>query len=844
MPDQSGRTSSRDFAFQSTDQAFGTSSSSSYSTHNHERYYAEGSTNAASVPPSSNHAPQQDASSLRFQDYAHQQSPLQSQAPNQLSSYSFSPGGPLVWDWSNSIEFSDFANQYEPQGELVQELQNQPASSDFSIPLPVTTADAVYQSPQQISSAPATTVQNPLSPPPPPAKSSQKPALQTGMKRKAESEPNSAVSQSASFSAELQQPATKRANKSRSSSQASITSPAVAAATETRRSSMTQSATATAVVATESAQPASNSNTTSAEAQRRKEPSKGTGPQGRVIDVSKPRRIVESPAGGDQLPSGKVFPIQIGSELFRLSGASISSDAPSYFSHFFGEQLHNNLGRAGDLRTLYIDRDPDTFRDIALHLQGYHVKPRDGEHFVRLFADAQFYSLPRLTKSLFSTDIFIRIGDTPFQIPRDLFSSPGDSPNYFSLGFAHFFSTPSEVFPGLDRNALLRPPMILPPAVPSRSGETFAELIKVLQGYDIEIRNEKHRAELLRDARYFHLKGLEQKLIPCDISYNLKRNRSEILIRLEDIRQSGVSFTPDGPPSNSNSGSTSSTSASATALSPAPGNISKPTSPSPSLQSSHHPRSGTVSYARPYTDDHANTNTLILEISAQESTSLHFPTYPPIRTSSNLPTLNLRATFHSSTLARITSLFSVIASKMGLPATQPLGLMMLASGGGVAAQPVSPANSGVSERRVRVRWDEDCDVEIDNESVELGVDPNTGRVGVKRVDVDNNHRHKRVRVSVESNDEADAGVERELDKGDWIWGGARPEEGEEEMEWVVKRAHWRLRVEPVDPQEGGNISSGSGGGKMQVVLCGVKIQGISVERSRNRQRAFLSGGSG
>lgn len=68
------------------------------------------------------------------------------------------------------------------------------------------------------------------------------------------------------------------------------------------------------------------------------------------------------------------------------------SRAPSYFCHFFGEQLHNNPGRAGDLRTLYIDRDPDTFKDIALHLQGYHIIPRDGEHFVRLFADAQFYS--------------------------------------------------------------------------------------------------------------------------------------------------------------------------------------------------------------------------------------------------------------------------------------------------------------------------------------------------------------------------------------------------------------------------------------------------------------------
>jgi hypothetical protein len=36
------------------------------------------------------------------------------------------------------------------------------------------------------------------------------------------------------------------------------------------------------------------------------------------------------------LPHEKVFPIQIGSELFRLSGASISSDGQySHLSHYF-----------------------------------------------------------------------------------------------------------------------------------------------------------------------------------------------------------------------------------------------------------------------------------------------------------------------------------------------------------------------------------------------------------------------------------------------------------------------------------------------------------------------------
>jgi hypothetical protein len=110
------------------------------------------------------------------------------------------------------------------------------------------------------------------------------------------------------------------------------------------------------------------------------------------------------------LPHEKVFPIQIGSELFRLSGASISSDgmldyiscmsrhetdkprAPSYFSQFFVCQLKENADDLNAVRTLYIDRDPVTFKDISLHLQGYHVSPKDSAHFVKLFADAQFYS--------------------------------------------------------------------------------------------------------------------------------------------------------------------------------------------------------------------------------------------------------------------------------------------------------------------------------------------------------------------------------------------------------------------------------------------------------------------
>ena len=48
-----------------------------------------------------------------------------------------------------------------------------------------------------------------------------------------------------------------------------------------------------------------------------------------------------------------------------------------------------------------------------------------------------------------------------------------------------------------------------------------------------------------------------------------------------------------------------------------------------------------------------------------------------------------RATFFRQTLARITSLFSIVATKMNLPVTQPLGLMMM--GARRRASQVSPS---------------------------------------------------------------------------------------------------------------------------------------------------------
>lgn len=214
---------------------------------------------------------------------------------------------------------------------------------------------------------------------------------------------------------------------------------------------------------------------------------------------------------------------------------------------------------------------------------------------------------------LFESEIFIQIGDRHFQIPRDIFSSPGDSPNFFTLGFGAFFASPSEVFPGLERHGLLRPPAITPAAVPNRSADVFAELLHLLRGYPLHIRNEDHRAELLRDCRYFHLRGLEQKLIPHQLSVNPFTQRSEIAVRLEDVRPSGLQVSRDAAGCS-------------------------------------------VVYARPFVDD--TPSELILEI-AGDATLVDRGTQ--------------RADFVGPTKSRIASLVQVIGKKLNLPESQLRG---------------------------------------------------------------------------------------------------------------------------------------------------------------------------
>jgi len=486
------------------------------------------------------------------------------------------------------------------------------------------------------------------------------------------------------------------------------------------------------------------------------------------------------------LPHERVFPIQIGSELFKLSGASISSDAPSYFSQFFERQVkqaeENGEDLSSTIRTLYIDRDPMTFRDISLHLQGYHVQPRDATHFVRLFADAQFYSLPKLISQLHEESIFTSIGHREFQIPRDLFTDPGNSPNFFSLGFAMFFSHPEELFPGLDREGLLRPPSIVPSSVPGRSAETFAEILQLLRGYPLSIRDEAHRASLLRDCRYFNFKGLEQRLIPHAISFNQARQREEIALRIRDILKSGITVAPE------------------------------PTSVDP--------LAGWVNYARPYIDDRSFE--LILEI-GEECTRLHFG-----------PGSSVRAEFFREVRIRVAKLFEVIATKLNLPpTTQPLGLLM--AKGGASSQPPTPGNTPLSEDLVRVVLDPEANITLDGSPWELESDHQFGYSGAgaggnmsapssagglgggqdspMSTSIPQHYGRKRRRVNSHGFGSSQGGAA----------GGVE--------EWIVKTGQWRLRIQ----------GAKNGKAAVECVLVAVKLDAMSSEQSRNSQRPFLGG---
>ncbi|KAF9398063.1 hypothetical protein BGX21_008214 [Mortierella sp. AD011] len=168
------------------------------------------------------------------------------------------------------------------------------------------------------------------------------------------------------------------------------------------------------------------------------------------------------------------YTIVVSGENFPVTISAIQYDSPNFFSEVF----MNPNREESRTRMMYINRNPDIFRDIVKYLQGYYVAARDEVHLENLMMDAHFYK-------------FVNVSGTLFKISRETILN--DSPNFFAL-----------LTPYADRN--------LTPTFFCRSPELFKDILSHLQGYEIHIRDRVHRNNLLKEARYFKLNGLIQKL--------------------------------------------------------------------------------------------------------------------------------------------------------------------------------------------------------------------------------------------------------------------------------------------------------------------------------------------
>jgi hypothetical protein len=97
MADRSHASSSRDFAFHNPDQA------QHLPQQAYGHYDAERDASAPNATENPLQAHVQDPS-LRYQAFG-----VQHPQP-QFPGYGFSPSAPLGWDWTNSIDFSEFTN--------------------------------------------------------------------------------------------------------------------------------------------------------------------------------------------------------------------------------------------------------------------------------------------------------------------------------------------------------------------------------------------------------------------------------------------------------------------------------------------------------------------------------------------------------------------------------------------------------------------------------------------------------------------------------------------------------------------------------------------------------------
>lgn len=233
------------------------------------------------------------------------------------------------------------------------------------------------------------------------------------------------------------------------------------------------------------------------------------------------------------LPHEKVYLIQVGTKQFRLSGASLSSDAPSYFTSFF-------LNPENAEKVLFIDRSPEVFDKIYTHLQGYHVTCSDAYEYFQLWLDTYYYGLKRLQLYLDSEDTYAIVGSVSFKIPRILFTRTNNFPNYFLISYDSLLTDNKNV---ITSKSMIRPPPQRPVTASNRSPALFADLLEVLSGNDCVIKDDLHRSQLVRECKYYRFKELEQRLLKHKLINNPYIG-PEILMNLFDLQLRGIVNVP------------------------------------------------------------------------------------------------------------------------------------------------------------------------------------------------------------------------------------------------------------------------------------------------------------
>jgi hypothetical protein len=238
------------------------------------------------------------------------------------------------------------------------------------------------------------------------------------------------------------------------------------------------------------------------------------------------------------LPHDKVYQIQVGIKLYKLSGASISSDAPSHFSNFF-------LGPGNADKVLFIDRSPQVFDLIYMHLQGYHVNIRDDYEFIHLYLDSYYYGLQRLLRLLSEEEIYASVGSESFRIHRSLFTQSGNTPNYFTLLIELVLTDNHQI---IEKKGMIRPPPQRSLAIPTRLAQLFRDLLELLAGNFTVITSDQHRALLVRECKYYRFLRLEQQIIKHKVINNPFLGLQEIVVGIADLQPRGLVNVspPDG----------------------------------------------------------------------------------------------------------------------------------------------------------------------------------------------------------------------------------------------------------------------------------------------------------